>query len=357
MLERIRFERELGDLDLLREYDQGKISASAREVVVGEQIVLDINKDARFAGKKIEGIEWIVPSRTIKSYEENGIASALATELSRRDIIREKLIFYWVDAGDARQVKAKVTVDKKTTEVVVAVFDVKAPKVEAFEYKFSKPTIIEKGKNFRISFGDKTKAGVSWEASVRMPKNFGGTVKDLQTVKLGRKKITSIPSAGRKPLTFITMLPGAFQAYLLDLGNRGDGGECDQKNPTPKYQILATKAKPDESIPVSAFDTPSGDLNPFDISVSVDEYFKFFILFKPDKPNSIWVPLVKAEWFWKAEAFQKDKKWFLKSKPKPESGIIGKAEYASTAEFPFYNFNTCDNQWCEVKDGKSPECK
>lgn len=355
MAERLRFERELGDLGLY-EYDQTQ-PLKKREVVVGERITLSISGDPRFPGAKI--VRWKIPGRVVKSYQEDA-NSALKSDLAEQDLKKNSLVFYWVDGGDDRVVKAIIKANQSAseTEVDVCSFNVRGPKVNYFKYITSKPMIIDTGTKSnpkkRISFGNKAKPGVAWDWEVTMPAN--GFLKDLQTVKMGRKKVQTLKRGSKKTRTLVTMRPGAYQADQLDLGIGED--VCKEKAPEPKYSIRS-KAKAGEKIPGNGFDTPSDELMKLDVRYSVDESFTYYVLFKPDKPDAIWVPVARAQWHWKAVAVNNgsvDKpKWVLKDKPKPGGGVT-EEKYASTAEFPFYNSNTCENRHCEVKADGSIDC-
>ena len=76
-------------------------------------------------------------------------------------------------------------------------------------------------------------------------------------------------------------------------------------------------------------------------------------MFKPatdSVEDSIWVPIAKAKWFWKATADQRNKNWNLRKPPRMEPSID-----MTTVDFPLYQSNVSDNEWQEASPASSHE--
>ena len=379
MRERLGFERELDDLGL-REYDQAQPPAKRREVAIGEEIVLDLTSVASIAT-----VRWTVPGTVVKYYVGNTENTQLRL-LSKSDLEKPRLIFHWVDAGDNREVKARITYNHwfgpVTTESVLATFDVKAPTLDCFCAQTTKPMLLHRGHTWKISFGDKSRgAGINWDWKVTMHKNHGGFLKDIQTVKQGRKKLQLLRRGDPKTRTIVYRHPKKDVDWQLDQdpreGRLPKQGEPEAAFSTPGFFgiELPTKVEAGQTLRNNdTWDAPSSVLMPLDKSISVDESFKYYILYKPDKPKAIWVPIAKAEWFWQAEAIQRgDKSWVFRGKPKggirSPNGVLdnckcppnpnvgppakGAPPYkavpnAATMEFPQYKANVVLNGWNDL---------
>ncbi|MFZ0131685.1 MAG: serine hydrolase, partial [Desulfobacterales bacterium] len=102
----------------------------------------------------------------------------------------------------------------------------------------------------------------------------------------------------------------------------------------------------------STEDNPETGLPSVARAISINDRFIYYIMFKPatDKPqDAIWVPVAKAEWFWKVTAKQLDKKWgLLQTKMQP---TIEKR----TVKFPIYESYAGENEWQEASPAFSHE--
>lgn len=348
MRERTRFENESSYLGLA-EYDQTQIDAAVRECVVGERVELSADKFG-FGSALIEKVSWTIPGRTVFSYSGDANKSTLI-EHDKKYLTNRSIAFHWVDADDNRQVVCRAIVRRGPgrDEVIISrSFNVKGPKLVKFTAEVSKPEIVaDRGGSRRISFGErKVKPGIVWDCKIEMPSGFSGSVKDLQLVKLGRKKKQMLTRGGKdfRQLVKGTAFPN--KDYLLDIGTMGDEAcKPDRAADDPSYSGTIKAAAGKTVIFDLATDSPSDGLASLDTSYSVNESFKYFILFKPDKANSIWVPVGMAEWFWKAEARKTSSNWQIISR----SGGLKGGKGMATKDFPLYNGNACDVAWNEVK--------
>lgn len=95
---------------------------------------------------------------------------------------------------------------------------------------------------------------------------------------------------------------------------------------------LPAKVKPGGTLRNNkTWDSPHTYLDPLDEKVAVNDPFKYYILFKPDTPHAIWVPVAKAEWFWSATAEKSAKGWRL-----TDAGGKVTSKGAPTTDFPSY---------------------
>ena len=92
-------------------------------------------------------------------------------------------------------------------------------------------------------------------------------------------------------------------------------------------------------------DSPHTELPPLGKTVSVNDQFTYYIMFKPatDKAeDAIWVPIAKAKWFWKATANKQGENWVVsQGKMKPSIDL-------ATVEFPMYETSASENEWQQV---------
>lgn len=351
MPERLRFERELSDLGL-REYDQEQPSPKADQAVIGEQIALDIRQDSRLPQRGIKSVRWEIPGQTVKSYEATTKGMKMET-LSASDLTGSRVTFHWVDAGRGREVKVHYTIDigwgaSMPLQHVFKIFDVEAPRLDHFRAAVSKPVLVKKDRKWKLSLGDKSKGGgIIWDWQVTMPKNHAGMLKDLQTVKMGRKKVQKTSPNDQRTRTLKMVHPDGAEDYQLDQEER-------PRDELPQEAIFSSPALFRETVKAgqtfsnnNSFDVPSTELKPLDVSFSVDESFRYYILFKPDKTNAVWVPIARAEWFWKAEAVRKGSAWAFAKNTRPDSGVKG-GKGAPSTEFPRYRSIAGENRWCEI---------
>ena len=347
MHERTRFESESASLRLA-EYDQrSPLDSGNKEYVVGERIKLNLDQYV-LGSRRVEKVRWKIPGRIVYSYGGDANGSALI-DFDSKYFGNREIEFFWVDADDSRRISCSAIVwdggQRLPVTVVSKPFDVKGPKLVSFTATTSKPKIIGgPGSSVRISFGERQTdtPGIAWDCRIDLPKNFAGSIKDLQLVRWGRKKTQLLAPRGKDVRQMVKGPAFPNKNFLLDIGTMEDD-ECkpDRALDDPKYSRII-KTKPGESLIFNtANDSPSDGLAPLDISYSVNEDFRYFVLFKPDKPNSVWVPVGVADWFWKAEARKQSGSWRILSGSGGVRGGKGKA----TTEFPQYNGNACNILW------------
>jgi hypothetical protein len=344
MPERVRFERELEDLGL-REYE-APVQANRHEVVVGEKIELDIKAFVP-VGVDIINVQWTIPDTAVASYWDDRKGSEqkeLAGSLNK-----SSLTFYWVDGG-VKEVKVHYTLKYSSSlqvpSDIVFPFDVKAPKLDRFDAKTSTPRIAKERGLPVIRFGtlDKKAPGIKWDWQVTMPTNHGGWIKDLQTILIRQEKTQLVDKKSTKTRNLVRKHPRKGQHEQLDQDFIDEGTEATYSS-KGRYPPIAfpTKVEAGKSFRDTAtWDSPGTLLEALDISTSVNNSFKYYILYKPDTKGAIWVPVARAEWFWQAEAVKQKGSWILKSK----SGKVS-VPGAPTVKFPLYGSNKNESDWIE----------
>ncbi len=356
MPERIRFERELADLGLREREGAGR----ARQVMIGEKISLDLDRDVpSLAGARLEKIRWIIPGTAVASYWGDRRRSK-RIDLAPRDLERRSVQFHWLDPGGARLVQCIVHRNIGGFSIPsfhAFAFDVKAPKVERFTATTSEPVIVFERGTWQLRFGGFAKkprkvagkwvrdkfAGIQWDWTIRMPPGHGGFIKDLQTVRHGRRKVQLLAKGRRATRTLVYRHPGMGPHDQLDQFPRDEGDEASYSS--KGYYIPAEfpmKLRGGEAFHDEAtFDSPATALDPLDVKVTIDEPFKYHLLCKPDTPGAIWAPLARADWFWSATAVRgRDGRWRLAAK----GGKLAKTT-APTTDLPIYLSNTNESEW------------
>jgi hypothetical protein len=321
---------------------------STRVVAVGERVVLDLN-DIEFA-QDAGNIKWTIPGTVVRGYDGT-VNDAKLFKLTEADLQRPKITFFWVDAADGRKVVAKFRLKGSGLGQAVFDFDVKGPTVSDFTGTTGVARIEKSHGLTAVTFGrPRVAPGVKWSWTITMPPTHAGHIKDVQTVVNDRSKIMLLKAGGRDTRKLVWRHPSKKDRHVqLDGTDQGQaaytGGLFE---PTIEAGAPFTNKGTEDS--------PHGDLASLAKTVSVNDQFTYYIMFKPvlpkdpvrgkDRPDSdaIWVPVAKATWFWKATATRRDNTWKLSQpKPKMEPSIT-----MVTVDFPMYETNAEENEWQEV---------
>ncbi len=311
-----------------------EITGGSAEVTVGQKIKLGIKFNVGWGA--LQSVEWTIPGTYVKDYDGDGQLKAKKTDLPAADLKKPTIEFYWVDGADGRSVKAncefRASSGKTTKKEVTATFDVKAPTMDKFAAATDQVRLrpAPPAATQRISFGDPAIAhGIRWDWKITVPGTHDGYVKDVQTIKIDNVAVTT---AGVK---MVRAVPGTTKAspdYHLDTDNPyslpGDYPPC----PGFPHKI----AKGGSFADTSTIDTPSNPVAGYK-HLKIDRDFRYYIMYRPDTPGAIWVPVAKAEWNCHGEADLDPKtgKWALKG----TSGGITSAG-AATTEFPEFTSNS-----------------
>ncbi len=324
--------------------------------ITGQKLTVTVGEKMTLHPKFIDGyavltsVEWTIPGTIVKNYTD-GATKAEKKEIEASDKKLLYISFYWVDGGDGRVVEAKCKYwswkDGVTNKTVTATFDVKAPKLDNFNATTSTVGLDPPASPTSIRFGKASviNPGIKWDWKVTVPSTVDGHIKDVQTLQTITKQTTG---AGIKQVFTIsgTKVPPTHV-------------QLDTTNPySYPGDFHATKGFPQKVSAGNSYvdnytlDSPGSPL------VGLRQYrndrFKYYIMYKPDKPDAIWIPIAKAEWYWTGEAVEIpmpvlsgspptitiSKKWILTS----GAGGITSAG-ASTTEFPEYQSSVVNNQW------------
>jgi hypothetical protein len=316
---------------------------STREVAVGQRVDLDLATTA-FAAK-LDTVRWTIPGRAVRGYDGT-VREAKLFELTDADLERPKISFFWVDAADGRTVRARIRTKSGADEEFVVVFDVKGPRVNPFAAKVGVTRIEKRAGLTGMRFGKLIDApGVKWNWTITMPSNLPGYIKDVQTVLIDRSNVLFLKPGGKETRKLVWRHPSKTGLHV-----QLDGHSDNQAAYTPG--LYEPKIGAGESfVNNGTSDSPHAELPALGKTVSVNDQFTYFIMFKPatDKAqDAIWVPVAKATWFWKATANHFGKKWVVRpSKMTPSMDM-------STTEFPMYETNGFDNEWQQASPEPGP---
>jgi len=308
-----------------------EITGQKADVAVGERINLGVKFTKAWG--TLKSVKWTIPGTIVKNYTSNSAAAAV-TPVDPADKEKSPIIFYWVDAADGRTVTADcvfTSAGKDTNKSITATFNVKGPTLDKFDApKQDKvrlfPAAAPTGVGFGIGFGT---PGIKWDWKVTVPAICDGYLKDLQTIKHDNRAITL---AGVKRVRAIPGTKVPPPGYSVD--------SEDPYSPPgyfPPCPGFPTKVAAGASFADSdTLDSPSNPLTGYKL-VTIDRWFRYYIMYKPDKPDAIWVPVAKAEWKCVGTATLDVAKgtWSLSG----DSGGITAAG-AVTTEFPVYTTNS-----------------
>ncbi|HEY4865169.1 MAG TPA: trypsin-like peptidase domain-containing protein [Candidatus Dormibacteraeota bacterium] len=321
-------------------------SASTRVVAVGQRIELDLN-DIAFA-EGAEAIRWTIPGTRVRAYDGNARDSKLI-KLTDADLQQPKIVFYWVDAGDGRVVRARFRTESGGWGQVVHAFNVKGPTVNSFTPKTGVTRIEKDHGLIGMRFGKQLVApGVAWHWKVTMPSTQAGFIKDVQTVLNDRSKVLRLEPGGKETRTLVWRHPKKTDPHVqLDGSSDGQAAYTDGLSDS-KIEAGGTSTSGDRGIE----DSPHTELPPLGKTVAVNDQFTYYLMFKPATAkggDAIWVPIAKAKWFWKASANNHGGNWVV------SSGKMTPSIDKTTLEFPQYESNAAENEWQELSAGASKE--
>jgi hypothetical protein len=267
----------------------GKTLAGTTTAVIGRRVHLGVRSSP--AGQPVYGVRWEVDGDTVKSYVIND-STGTRTNLSRADLQRQDLPFYWVDTG-GKAVKVAATVCGKV-ERTTAAFEVIGPichNVAGFTTQIEIVDAPEEAQGpfgaryRRLQFGSSassTTHGIHWIFEVRGKPGCEGYLMILQVVRL------DISVKLRKGVERLNKL----DRYQLDSAVPYDK---TKDNPHPEKRI-------EQAWGLQGNDSPGMSLLPEFRSVARADHFRTYCMYKPDGADCVWVTLGCLEWSWSAEA-------------------------------------------------------
>ena len=310
-----------------------------RVVAVGQQIVLNV-RDLAWA-EDVDTVSWTIPGTTVRGYDGT-VTDVKPIPLTDADLQRPRITFYWVDAAAGRTVRARFRMKSGSLGQVVYVFDVKAPTARSFTAKTGETRFETRAGLTAIRFGKPIEApGIAWHWKVTLPPTHAGYVKDVQTVVADRSQVLRRAPGGAQTRRLVWRHPAKTEMHTqLD-----DGPD---KEPAYSEGLYETRLEAGESATSGGRgieDNPRTALPPLGVTVSVNDQFTYYLMFKPAVPrgeNAIWVPIARARWSWTATARRRGDKWNVS--PAPMKPSIDMA----TVEFPRYQTNAALNEWQEL---------
>lgn len=320
-----------------------EITGGSGEVTVGQKIKLGVKFTQSWG--MLQSVEWTIPGVYVRNYDGDGTMKAKKTDVPPEALKKPTIEFHWVDGGAGRAVKAKCVFKSltgtETTKEISATFDVKAPVMDKFAATTDRVRLrpAPPAATQRISFGDPViQHGIRWDWKITVPSTHDGWVKDVQTIKIDNVAVTT---AG---VRMVRAVPGTTKTspdYHLDTDN--PYSLPNDYPPCPGFPHKVAKGA--SFADTSTIDTPSNPVqgNKY---LKIDRDFRYYVMYKPDTPEAIWVPVAKAEWNCHGEANLDPAtgKWSLTG----TSGGITSAG-APTTEFPEFTSNCKLHKFVEEK--------
>lgn len=314
------------------------ISGKTTNKVVGQKIQLKVQ--SKPAGKTITEVKWNIPGTIVKNYT-SGDPTAKVAKIEQSDKEKINLDFYWVDGADNRSVTVTCKIDGvlKNAE---AKFNVKAPKLDKFDPVTDSVHLSPTGTNPNyFTFGEfdalsqVVKIGIKYNWKVTVPSLIDGYVKDVQIINTITKMTTT---GGTKKVYTISGKKTPPNKWQLDTTNPYT---TTSDSPTDGFPKKVTKGTSHTN--TFSQDSPGTPLTTYKYAMTNDQ-FKYYIMYKPDESDAIWVPIAKVDWMWKgkAEYDSGTSKWVLKDKDGKVTSSGGKGQI--TTEFPKYDTNVKNNK-------------
>lgn len=253
----------VGTTSVLIKMGGTNITNTTRDVIVGQKISLVA--ELQPAGQQISNQQWSVPGIRIRDYSTS-TNQGVVNELTNTDLGQTAIIFYWVDGGEGRQVQYSVSVNGQSF-TARATFNVKRP-TSQITTSTGSIAVRAEAPDCVLRFGNPTNVGIGFRESTTIPSSFNGDTLWVQIASPVRRE------------------------------KRNDG-TCWQLT-GPGLDILSTSTDWWYSIDSVTEDNPGAFLEDNNTEEIVDDSFEMWLMFKPDLPDSRWIPLRKITWGWSA---------------------------------------------------------
>ncbi len=230
------------------------------------------------------------------------------------DLTQDSVDFYWKDGGDGRRVIFNVTIAGQDLECA-ATFDVKRP--TATMSTVTGTVTIKQGtqSNYYLGlrFGTQEDSGITFNCHVDPPAGFQGTCCFVQIYNEWKRRNVS-----------------GFWSRMTGVG-------LDTRFPYgPSWFPLQFDPNP------IARDSPDIQLLSQWDNVEVQDTATMWLMFKPEGNDSIWVPLRKVWWFWRASATNDGGAWGIDQGSASNSDD---PESLDTTEYPEWTENISKHDW------------
>ncbi len=233
-------------------------------VSVGEKISLTGTVEPSAANAFVSSNQWTIQgTKKVKNYIAD-TTEGRVVPLEPADLENTSVNYYWVNGGEDQQVTYVVELGNRAFGIE-AYCDVKRPSADLTSIT-STIIVIPNGQVRRLVFGNNApvQAGISYNLSNSMSNGADGNLSFIQTI------ISS--TRGKKPIGSNEYTSGTI-TNMLD------------------------KAIPYPHLSDSPFQ--DADTNIYD-GICVDDNFSLWLMFKPTSANSIYVPIRRLNWQWKA---------------------------------------------------------
>lgn len=293
-------------------------NANVQNVTVGERIELN----TQIIGGTPTSRQWAIPGIAIADYEVSytdpeSETSALVTDLSPEDFTQPSITYYWVDGGNARSVQYSTVINNKSY-TVAAKFNVSKPTATLTTTTGSvgigtvQVSEMPNDNVFALHFGKpfvSNQVGIRFNASVTLPSSVTGETIWVQVVNSTRKRT---PNFGREQT------------------KQGIGLDTEFPYDVPNQAI--TEDSPLEILdPECSYKT-----------VSANDHYTMWLLFKPQTANAIYIPLKSVDWNWSGSGTRSTicGSWTL-ANPSNTINPIGE----NTTEHPQWTANITQFDW------------
>ena len=265
--------------DVIIKKDDNEITQQPIEVWAGQKISLTAKIIPDGTGKTIETTEWTIPEKRIKNYvwSEN---SSNVEELPESDLSLNNINFYWYDGNDngiTKSVDCTVKIDGDTTEYILeTTFKVKKPDNEVSwneGYVICNSDYIDISDEVWLAFGLHTSTHPGIIAWYRGAEPSEG---NLSWIQIGQ-------------ISYHVYKYFAFDEIVFDHGFDFYKNRC------------------------SWCDSPGIEARFNTWRMDRGDTFNVALMFKPDTPNSIYVPVKRITWSWTGIGVKGYGDWSLSS--------------------------------------------
>jgi hypothetical protein len=291
-----------------------KPGKSTIAVVIGDKIELAVNVISTDGAPAIDSWQWTIPGIRVEGFtvdEKSGVGSTGTTdELSESECQADDVSFHWVDGGSNRVVSCS-TIVQSVTLTVDAKFD-----VEGITSTFT-CAIGDVGVN-EILGRDDWRLHFGWNSSSPYANGRPEGVEFAYSA-------SSAPAGIFAMRQLVTSVTHEKQMTAGGTWKTASGSDYLDTN----------LFMPD------AVDSPYSELlTPAYLNYETSTTFSTWLMYKPNSPGAIFVPLRKIDWFWSGKATRSGTTWSLTASDKPSVAPVS----TETVEFPEWTHNISDDQ-------------
>lgn len=284
------------------------LNNTTQSAVVGQQIALTAAYDLP-TNLTVQSQSWPVPGTTVGGYT----ASVSSGATTAANFSQASTTFYWVDAGNSRNVTFNLKLSDGSTSSASVPFNVSGPTSPGMTATLNPGgvTIDSVGNNILLEFGNNsTTFGITFTPTVTQPSGVTGTFSYIQLINSEQENITDPPLTGT-----CTIGTGLDNNYPYP--PRSDG---------------------------TAADSPATSLNSTYIEVGETFSATMYLMWNSGLPNSIPVPLGSMQWGYSGDAYRSstDVDWALRNPTDTSQAFVQGITYPT---------------WSTHATNNNPQCK